>query len=248
MIRLENLSKRYGKVSAVDSLNIEVRAGEIFGFLGPNGAGKTTTIRVMMGILKPTSGRAIMGGYDIEKEPEKAKAITGFVPDRPFIYEKLSGGEFLKFVGSLHHMSGERMERRIPELLECFELSEWKDELVESYSHGMKQRLVLCASLIHEPAILVVDEPMVGIDPKGARTLKDLFLSLAKKGTAVFLSTHSIGVAEEVCERVGIIHRGKLIASGTMPELLRLAKVEQGKLESVFLELTRDGAPVANEE
>ncbi len=241
MIRLENLSKHYGRVAAVDSLNLEVEPGEIFGFLGPNGAGKTTTIRVMMGILRPTSGRVTLGGYDVEREPEKAKAITGFVPDRPFIYEKLSGSEFLKFIGGLHHVD-EGLELRIQELLEHFELSEWKDELVESYSHGMKQRLVLCASLLHRPRILVVDEPMVGIDPKGARTLKDLFLSLAKGGTTVFLSTHSIGVAEEVCQRVGIIHKGKLIASGTMADLYRLAKVEEGRLESAFLELTRDGA------
>lgn len=242
MIRLENLTKRYGRIAAVDSLNLEVRSGEIFGFLGPNGAGKTTTIRVMMGILKPTSGRAILGGHDIEKDPEMAKGITGFVPDRPSIYEKLSAVEFLHFVGRLHRMTQDKIEQRIRELLECFELSEWRDELIESYSHGMKQRLVLSASLIHEPKILVVDEPMVGIDPRGARTLKDVFLSLARKGTTVFLSTHSISVAEEICERVGIIHKGRLIASGTMPELLRLAKVKEGKLESVFLELTRDAA------
>ena len=240
MIRLENLTKHYGRLAAVDSLSLDVAPGEIFGFLGPNGAGKTTTIRVMMGILRPTSGRAILGGHDIETEPERAKAITGFIPDRPFIYEKLSGLEFLKFVGSLHHLTVGKMEQQIPELLECFELSEWKHELVESYSHGMKQRLVLCASLIHEPKILVVDEPMVGIDPKGTRTLKDLFRSLAKKGTTIFLSTHSISVAEELCQRVGIIHKGKLIASGTMPDLLRLAKVKEGKLESVFLELTSE--------
>ncbi len=240
MIRLENLSKHYGRVAAVDSLNLEVEPGEIFGFLGPNGAGKTTTIRVMMGILRPTSGRVTLGGYDVGREPEKAKAITGFVPDRPFIYEKLSGREFLKFIGSLHHVD-EGLELRIQELLEHFELSEWKDELVESYSHGMKQRLVLCASLLHRPRVLIVDEPMVGIDPKGARMLKDLFLSLAKGGTTVFLSTHSIGVAEEVCQRVGIIHKGKLIAGGTMADLYRLAKVEEGRLESAFLELTRDG-------
>jgi ABC-2 type transport system ATP-binding protein len=242
MIRLENLSKNYGRVVAVDSLNLEVRPGEIFGFLGPNGAGKTTTIRVMMGILKPTSGRVTLGGYDVELEPEKAKAITGFVPDRPYIYEKLSGSEFLKFVGSLHQVGSELLDRRIPELLEHFELSAWKDELVEGYSHGMKQRLVLCASLIHQPKILIVDEPMVGIDPKGTRTLKDLFVSLAKSGTAVFLSTHSISVAEEVCQRVGIIHKGKLIASGTMADLYRLAKVQEKRLESAFLELTRDGS------
>ncbi|MBI2985533.1 MAG: ABC transporter ATP-binding protein [Deltaproteobacteria bacterium] len=241
MIRLENLTKHYGRLAAVDSLSLEVQPGEIFGFLGPNGAGKTTTIRVMMGILRPTSGRVALGGYDMEREPEKAKAITGFVPDRPFIYEKLSGSEFLKFVGSLHRVSAEAMQRRIPELLEHFELIHWKDELIESYSHGMKQRLVLCASLIHQPRILVVDEPMVGIDPKGARMLKDLFLDLAKKGTTIFLSTHSISVAEEVCQRIGIIHRGKLIASGTMADLYRLARVEEGRLESVFLDLTRDG-------
>ena len=241
MIRLENLSKHYGRLAAVDSLNLEVRPGEIFGFLGPNGAGKTTTIRVMMGILRPTSGRVTLGGYDVEREPEKAKALAGFVPDRPFIYEKLSGAEFLQFVGSLHRVDAEIMHRRIPELLEHFELIDWKDELVESYSHGMKQRLVLCASLIHQPSILIIDEPMVGIDPKGARMLKDLFLSLAKKGTTVFLSTHSISVAEEICQRIGIIHKGKLIASGSMADLYRLAKVEEVRLESVFLELTRDG-------
>ena len=243
MIRLENLTKHYGRLAAVDSLNLEVQRGEIFGFLGPNGAGKTTTIRVMMGILRATSGRVTLGGYDVEQEPEKAKAITGFIPDRPFIYEKLSGREFLKFVGSLHRVDAALLQRRIPELLEHFELSDWKDELVESYSHGMKQRLVLCPSLIHQPKILIVDEPMVGIDPKGARMLKDLFLSLAKKGTTLFLSTHSISIAEEICQRIGIIHKGKLIASGTMADLYRLAKVKEGRLESVFLDLTRDGTP-----
>ncbi len=243
MIRLENLSKHYGRLAAVDSLNLEVQRGEIFGFLGPNGAGKTTTIRVMMGILRATSGRVTLGGYDVEQEPEKAKAITGFIPDRPFIYEKLSGREFLKFVGSLHRVDAALLQRRIPELLEHFELSDWKDELVESYSHGMKQRLVLCASLIHQPKILIVDEPMVGIDPRGTRMLKDLFLSLAKKGTTLFLSTHSISIAEEICQRIGIIHKGKLIASGTMADLYRLAKVKEGRLENVFLELTQDGTP-----
>jgi len=241
MIRLENLSKHYGKVKAVDSLNLEVRPGEIFGFLGPNGAGKTTTIRVMMGILRATSGRVTLGGFDVEQEPEKAKAITGFVPDRPFLYEKLSGSEFLTFVGKLHHVANNELDRRILELLDHFELTEWKDELVESYSHGMKQRLVLSASLLHQPKILIIDEPMVGIDPRGAKKLKDLFRSLAKKGTTVFLSTHSISVAEEICARVGIILRGKLIACGTMADLHKMSKIEEGGLESAFLELTRDG-------
>lgn len=163
----------------------------------------------------------------------------------PSSTKKLSGGEFLKFVASLHRVAAEEIRQRIPELLEHFELSEWKDELIESYSHGMKQRLVLCASLIHQPRILIIDEPMVGIDPKGAKMLKELFISLAKRGTTVFLSTHSISVAEEICQRVGIIHKGKLIACGTMADLHRLAKVEEGGLESAFLELTRDGASPA---
>ena len=241
MIQLINLTKHYGKLAAVDDLNLEVAAGEIFGFLGPNGAGKTTTIRTMMGILKPTSGRILLGQHDVIEEPEKAKAIAGFIPDRPFIYEKLSGNEFLEFVGKLHGVPVDRLDRRIAELLAHLELTPWRDELVESYSHGMKQRLVVCAALIHEPRILIVDEPMVGMDPKGARTLKDLFRSLAANGTTVFLSTHSISVAEEICHRIGIIQKGRLIACGTRAELHRQASGSNGNLESVFLELTRDG-------
>jgi len=241
MIRVENLTKHYGKLAAVDSLNLEIPAGEIFGFLGPNGAGKTTTIKTMMGILRASAGRVLLGGFDVEREPEKAKAITGYIPDRPFIYEKLTGGEFLKFVGALHRVEPELLEQRTAELLETFDLSPWREELVESYSHGMKQRLVLSAALLHEPRILIVDEPMVGIDPRGARKLKDLFICLAKTGVALFLSTHSVGFAEELCRRVGIIHKGKLIACGTMAELRTLAKVDDGNLESAFLELTRDG-------
>jgi len=242
VIELSNITKRYGTLAAVDSLNLEVPRGEVFGFLGPNGAGKTTTIRMMMGILKPTSGRVFLGGHDVEQEPERAKALAGFIPDRPFIYEKLTGREFLKFVGRLHHVEPERLQRRGAELLEHLELTRWQDELVESYSHGMKQRLVVCGALIHEPPILVVDEPMVGMDPKGSRTLKDLFRSLAESGTTVFLSTHSISVAEEVCHRIGIIQRGRLIACGTMMDLHAQAKNKNGNLESVFLELTQEPA------
>lgn len=239
MIRIINLRKQYGRLAAVDNLNIEVAPGEIFGFLGPNGAGKTTTIRVMMGILRASSGRVILGGHDVEQEPQQAKAIAGFIPDRPFIYEKLSGKEFLTFIGRLHRMESARLRCRIDELLEYFELVNWQDELVEGFSHGMKQRLVLCAALIHEPRILIVDEPMVGLDPKGARTIKDLFRSLAKAGTTVFLSTHSISVAEEVCHRIGIIQKGHLIASGTMADLYQLTQGHDSNLEDVFLELTQ---------
>jgi ABC-2 type transport system ATP-binding protein len=240
MIQLINLTKHYGKLAAVEELSLEVSAGEIFGFLGPNGAGKTTTIRSMMGILKPTSGRIILGEHDVIAEPQKAKAISGFIPDRPFIYEKLSGHEFLTFVGKLHRVESPRLNQRITELLELLELTPWKHELVESYSHGMKQRLVVCGALIHEPRILVVDEPMVGMDPKGARTLKDLFRSLAAAGTTIFLSTHSIGVAEEICHRIGIIQKGRLIACGTMAEIHDRTSSANGNLESVFLELTRE--------
>ncbi len=240
MIRVDNLSKHYGKLAAVDSLSLEVPKGQIFGFLGPNGAGKTTTIRVMMGILRATSGHVLLGGYNVEREAREAKAISGFIPDRPFIYEKLSGHEFLQFVGRLHHVSPELLQRRIGELLERLELTRWQDELVEGYSHGMKQRLVVCAALIHEPKILIVDEPMVGMDPRGARTLKDLFRSLAEAGATVFLSTHSIGVAEEVCHRIGIIQHGRLIACGTMAQLHAQARNKHSNLESVFLELTQE--------
>jgi ABC-2 type transport system ATP-binding protein len=242
MIQLIHLTKHYGKLAAVDDLNIEVPAGQIFGFLGPNGAGKTTTIRTMMGILKPTSGQILLGKHDVLKEPEKAKAISGFIPDRPFIYEKLSGNEFLEFVGKLHRVETARLKYRIVEMLEILELSPWKDELVESYSHGMKQRLVVCAALIHEPRILVIDEPMVGMDPKGARTLKDLFRALALKATTVFLSTHSINVAEEICHRIGIIQKGRLIACGSTTEIHRQTSNANGSFESVFLELTHEQA------
>ena len=240
MIQLINLTKHYGKLAAVDGLELEVPAGEIFGFLGPNGAGKTTTIRVMMGILKATSGQVLLDGHDVVTDAQNAKAITGFIPDRPFMYEKLSGYEFLEFVGKLHGVEPARLKPRIAELLEQLELTRWKDELIESYSHGMKQRLIICAALVHKPRILIVDEPMVGMDPKGARTLKDLFSDLARNGTAIFMSTHSIGVAEEICHRIGIIQKGRLIACGSMAELHRLAAGNPDNLEGVFLELTRE--------
>jgi len=240
MIQIINLTKHYGKLAALDKLNLEVAPGEIFGFLGPNGAGKTTTIRCMMGILKPTAGQVLLDGHDIVGDAQNAKAISGFIPDRPFIYEKLSGREFLHFVGKLHRLDAARLSARMTELLECLEMTPWQDELVESYSHGMKQRLVVCGALMHQPKILVVDEPMVGMDPKGARTLKDLFRALAKGGTTVFLSTHSIAVAEEICHRIGIIRTGRLIACGSMSDIHAQTDDINGNLESAFLELTRE--------
>jgi ABC-2 type transport system ATP-binding protein len=237
MIRLEHLTKRFGSFTAVENLCLQIAEGEIFGFLGPNGAGKTTTIRMMMGLLKSTTGRVILGGYDLSKEPLAAKALSGFVPDRPFVYDKLTGREFLHFVGGLYQVPKETCRGRTEESLELFNLADWGDELIENYSHGMKQRLVVAASLLHDPQILVVDEPMVGMDPIGTRMFKALLRSLTLKGKTVFMSTHSLEVAEELCDRIGIILGGKLIALGSLDELQRQAGNE-GRLEDIFLKLT----------
>jgi ABC-2 type transport system ATP-binding protein len=237
MIQLEQLSKRFGAVTAVNDLNLSIAEGEIFGFLGPNGAGKTTTIRMMMGLLRPTTGRVALGGHDLAADPLSAKAISAFVPDRPYVYEKLTGREFLRFVGGLYQVPPARCEGRIEESLTFFSLTDWGDELVESYSHGMKQRLVVASALLHDPKILVVDEPMVGMDPIGARLFKALLRSLTLKGKTIFMSTHSLEVAEELCDRIGIILGGKLIALGTLDELQRQAGSES-RLEDIFLKLT----------
>jgi ABC-2 type transport system ATP-binding protein len=241
MIRLEELGKRYGKHLAVDGLSLEVAAGELFGFLGPNGAGKTTTIKMMAGLLRPTSGRIVLAGHDLERSPEKAKAALGFIPDRPFLYEKLSATEFLRFVAGLYGIDGHEVGRRIDELLELVELSHVRSELIESFSHGMKQRLIMAASFIHDPQVLVVDEPMVGLDPKGARLIKSIFRERCGKGATVFMSTHTLEVAQEMCDRIGIIMNGKLIALGSMEELQELSHSDQPELEPIFLKLTGGG-------
>jgi ABC-2 type transport system ATP-binding protein len=239
MIELDDLSKRYSHTLAVDHLSLSIPQGEIFGFLGPNGAGKTTTIRMMMGLLLPTTGRVVLGGYDLHREPLEAKQLCGFVPDRPHVYEKLTGGEFLDFTAGLYRVDGAARDRRRAHLLELFALEHCADELIESYSHGMKQRLVMSAALMHRPRILVVDEPMVGLDPRGARLLKHVFRRLADDGVTVFMSTHSLAVAEETCDRIGIIDHGKLIALGTFAELRDLAGRDgNSSLEAVFLSLT----------
>lgn len=239
MIRTERLTKDYGRFRAVDGLNLQVKAGEIFGFLGPNGAGKTTTIKMLMGIIKPTAGEIWIGGHNLEKEPEQAKAITGFIPDRPFLYEKLTGEEFLEFVAGLYKMDIREAHRRMPDLFEFFELRDWSRELIENYSHGMKQRLAFAGALLHKPKVIIVDEPMVGLDPKGARLIKETFKRLAKQGCAILMSTHTLEIAEEVCDTIGIIQAGKMIAVGTMDDLRKQAKAEDdGRLENIFLALT----------
>ncbi|HCX90996.1 MAG: ABC transporter [Deltaproteobacteria bacterium CG_4_9_14_3_um_filter_44_9] len=239
MIQLIDLTKKYSKVKAIDGINLEIKQGEIFGFLGPNGAGKTTTIKIMVGLLKPTSGRVIIDGNDIAKNPLEAKKVVGFIPDRPFLYEKLTGKEFLRFMAGLYSIDTNSYESKISELLELFELTEWGDELIEGYSHGMQQRLVMSSALIHNPKVIIVDEPMVGLDPKGARLVKEIFKAISLKGTTIFMSTHTLEIAEEMCDRIAIIQEGKVIALGTMDELRKKVDStgDQG-LESVFLVLT----------
>jgi ABC-2 type transport system ATP-binding protein len=245
MIRFENLTKIYRGVKAVDDLSLRIPPGTIFGLIGPNGAGKTTTIKMMAGVLRPTGGRIYINGLDIAKEPSKVKRIIGFIPDRPFLYEKLSGFEFLRFKAGLYGMKGNRLDERILDLLNLFELTEWADELIESYSHGMKQRLIIAASMIHEPKVIVVDEPMVGLDPKGARLVKGIFREWAGEGATVFISTHMLALAQEVCQQIAIVDKGRIVASGTSEDLRKQAGVE-GDLERIFLEITRGGATSEN--
>ena len=238
MIAVHDLVKKYGAFTAVDGITLEVEPGEIHGFLGPNGAGKTTTIRMIAGLLKPTSGRVVVNEHDMAREPEGAKSSLGFIPDRPYIYEKLTAGEFLRFHAGLFGMSGNGTKERIAEMLELFELSKWENELIESFSHGMKQRLVMSAAFLHRPRAVVVDEPMVGLDPRGARLIKDVFRRMSERGVAILMSTHTLEVADEMCDRISIILKGRIIARGTVSDLRQLAGGEDDELTSVFLKLT----------
>ena len=238
MIELKNLTKRFGNVVAVNRLNLFVSKGEIFGFIGPNGAGKTTTLRMMGGVLAPTEGSVVIDGLHMASEPEKAKKRIGFIPDRPFLYEKLTGMEFLRFTADLYEIKDDLFKEKSEEVLKKFLLYDWGDELIESYSHGMKQRLIISAAILHDPKVIVVDEPMVGLDPAGIKMVKGLIRDLAQKGTTLFMSTHTLAMAEDVCDRIGIIHKGVLIAIGTIEELKRRAQVQEGDLEEVFLILT----------
>lgn len=245
MISLENVTKRYGDFTAVSGLSLSVQPGEVFGLLGPNGAGKTTSLRMMAGILAPTSGRILVGGHDILHDSTAAKQQLGFIPDRPFVYEKLTGWEYLRFVAGLYGLwKGEdtTLENRATELLSLFDLNDWRHELIESYSHGMRQKLIISAALLHRPRVMVVDEPMVGLDPRAARTLKELFREYARRGNTVVVSTHTLAVAEEMCDRVGIVQHGTLRATGSMDELRADAVTAGDGLEEIFLRLTGEKA------
>jgi len=238
ILKIENLSKSYGKFAAVKDVSLELKRGEVFGFLGPNGAGKTTTIKVCTGLLKPSAGRVLIGGFDITKQPVEAKELLGYVPDNPFLYDKLTGREFVRFVARLYNSNSP--EQRIQELFDSFEMNDKIDQLIQGYSRGMRQKTALISALIHNPQILLVDEPTANLDPRSARLAKDIFRALTRQGVSVFMSTHIMEIAERLCDRIGIIHHGELIALGTMSELNQQTALEGSTLEDVFLELTGD--------
>jgi ABC-2 type transport system ATP-binding protein len=238
VIRLSQVHKSYGRFEAVKHLDLEIPAGELFGFLGPNGAGKTTTLRMIAGILAPTGGTIEIGGIDIARDPIGAKSRLGYIPDRPFVYDKLTGAEFLRFTAALFGQDGPEVETRIDELLELFELRRWKNELTESYSHGMRQKLIISSAFVHRPEVVVVDEPMVGLDPRSARVLRTLFRRFVERGGTILMSTHTLEIVEGWCDRIGIIREGELAACGTMAELRQEAASEGAGLEDLFLRLT----------
>jgi len=238
-LKVENISKTFGDYKAVDQISLSVEPGEIFGFLGPNGAGKTTTIKMLAGLLKPDHGNILINGHNLTTEPSLCKQQTGYIPDRPWLFEKLTGMEYLQFIASLYKVSENSFSDQARKYLEYFDLLDWQHHLIESYSHGMRQKLIMTSVMMLNQPLLVIDEPMVGLDPKAARIVKELLKQKAAKNTAIFLSTHSLEIAEELCHRIAIIIEGKLRISGDMETLRREAGQDQsGQLEDIFLELT----------
>jgi ABC-2 type transport system ATP-binding protein len=241
LVRAVSLTRRFGDFTAVDGIDFEVRAGELFGFLGPNGAGKTTTMRLLTGLLLPTSGEAFVAGHSLTREPQAARSALGFVPDTPFLYDRLTAREFLAFSAALHGVPRERADRRAGALLRLLELEGAADGLIEGYSHGMRQKTALAGALVHDPQVLFLDEPTIGLDPRSARTIKDLLRGLCDRGKAVFLSTHVLEIAERLCDRVGILANGRIAVLGTVAELKEQART-QVSLEEIFLGLTGGAA------
>jgi ABC-2 type transport system ATP-binding protein len=238
MIEFDKTSRNYGRIKAVDSLSLTVQPRELFALLGPNGAGKTTSIKMLVGLLRPNSGTVRISGYDVVKETRQANHCLGYVPDEPYLYEKLSGREFLQFIADLYGLGREEAATRIAREIRNFSLMEFVDQMTEGYSHGMKQRIVLAAALLHDPAVLVLDEPMVGLDPRSMRLVKDMLRERANAGMTIFMSTHTLGLAEEIADRIGIMDRGKLRFLGTVDELRQQLAQEHTSLERMYLELT----------
>jgi ABC-2 type transport system ATP-binding protein len=245
MLNIVNLTKDYDGTAAVNNLSLRIRAGELFGFLGPNGAGKTTTIKMICGLLRPSAGTVEVGGFDISTQALKAKALIGLIPDAPVLYKKLTAREFVRFVGELYSVDSETIARRTADLLDLLDMSEAADDLIETYSHGMKQKTMIMAALIHDPDLVVLDEPTVGLDPRSARIVKDVLKALCTKGKTVFMSTHILEIAERMCDRVGIINQGRLVALGSIDDLRAKSQAGLMSLEDVFLELT--GGPEEQE-
>jgi ABC-2 type transport system ATP-binding protein len=239
MIELVGVTKHYGNKVAVDGLDLGVARGELFAFLGPNGAGKTTTIKMLCGLLFPTAGTLRVGGHDVQKDGDRARQIISYVPDQPHLYEKLTGREFMEFIVAMYAMDPEHGRKQIKEMIELFSLGDFVDDLTESYSHGMKQRTVFAAALLHNPQVLIVDEPMVGLDPKSVRLVKDLLRRRVAEGVTVFMSTHSLDIAQELATRIGIVDHGRIIGLGTLETLRKQAELD-GSLEDVFLKLTAE--------
>lgn len=238
MIEFENVTRTYGRKVAVAGLNLVVPPGELFAFLGPNGAGKTTSIKMLVGLLRPSSGRVRLGGYDLTTDSRRACRLLGYVPDVPFLYDKLTGREFLHFIAGMHGLDERAAVERVRREMAHFELEEFIDELAETYSHGMKQRLVFAAAMLHDPSVLVIDEPLVGLDPRSARLVKNLLREKADRGAAVFMSTHLLDVAEEIADRIGIVDRGRLLCVGALDELRQSLSQQHTTLEQLFLEVT----------
>lgn len=239
MIILKNLTKKFGTFTAVDDLSLTVPDGEFFGFLGPNGAGKTTTIKMMTGLFTPTSGSVMINSFDVQKQPLESKTTFGYIPDQPFMYDKLTGREFLFYIGGLFQMPKSTIKERVEELIEHFEIGDWVDKRTEDYSQGMRQRVTITAAFLHDPKTIIIDEPMVGLDPRSARIVKDSLKKKSKEGVSIFMSTHSLEMVEELCDRIGIIKEGKLIFLDRRENLHHHKSKYDGRLESVFLELTK---------
>lgn len=241
-LKLSRLTKSFGDVVAVEGLGLTINSGEFFGFLGPNGAGKTTTLKMMTSLLNPTSGKVEINDICVEEKPEKASELFGYVPDEPTLYSQLNGKEFLNFIGDIYEVDRKKQGQRIPKYLELFDLTEAAGQLIESYSHGMRSKLAIASELLHDPEVLFLDEPMGGLDPKGARIMKDVLKNVVNQGKIVFMSTHILEIAEKLCSRVGIIEEGKLIAQGEVSALRKKAKLgENEDLEDIFLRLTGEG-------
>lgn len=239
MLKLNNLTKRFGTFTAVNNINITVKPGDFFGFLGQNGAGKTTTIKMITGLFAPTLGRVLINDIDISQEPVKAKKLIGYIPDQPFLYEKLTGREFLYFSGGLYSIDKKTLKQKIEQTIDSLQIGEWVDKRTEEYSQGMKQRITIASALLHDPKLLVVDEPMIGLDPQSAVLVKKILSEKANNGAAVFMSTHSLNVAEEICSRIGIIKDGKMILENTKEVIETIRGSDHHNLESLFLELTK---------